>query len=78
MIGSLDVLQKEVERLKVELVKCQSPLVFCHNDLNHPNLIYNKSDGECVSVWRGETLTLTHHSLNVFPLSWQNTRVTDL
>ena len=56
MIGSLDALQKEVEMLKVELHKCQSPLVFCHNDLNHPNLIYDESNGECVSVCGREEL----------------------
>jgi len=33
----------EYEVLKSDLENCQSDLVFCHNDLNIPNIIYNGS-----------------------------------
>ncbi|KAG9301683.1 hypothetical protein G9A89_016754 [Geosiphon pyriformis] len=38
---NLDVIKKEMETLQIELEKINAPVVFCHNDLLHANLIYN-------------------------------------
>ena len=43
-IGSVGVLHQELEILKTELSACQSPVIFCHNDTVHRNLIYNCDD----------------------------------
>ena len=49
-IGSVRVLHQELERLKTELGACQSPLVFCHNDTVHRNLIYNSDDNSVTLI----------------------------
>ena len=43
-IGSLEVLRQELKRLKTEISCCQSPVVFCHSDMNGLNLIYNSEE----------------------------------
>lgn len=45
-IGTLDALKAETHWLKQEVANTQSPMVFCHNDLNKPNVIFN----ECSDV----------------------------
>lgn len=45
-IGSTDVIEKELVEMKSVLAKCQSPIVFCHNDLLCANFIYNKEKGD--------------------------------
>lgn len=45
MIGSLDVLRSEIERLKQELSHCVFPVVLCHNDLTNRNIIHNEENG---------------------------------
>lgn len=43
--GSLTKLRIEFERLKSQLTKTESPIVFAHNDLLLGNVIYNKDEG---------------------------------
>lgn len=45
IFSSLSVVSDEVESLRSELLKSQSELVFCHNDLLCGNLIYNDVTG---------------------------------
>ncbi|GIX87657.1 ethanolamine kinase 1 [Caerostris extrusa] len=42
VIASKDVLKSEIDCMKEHLVKIESPVVFCHNDLLLKNVIYNK------------------------------------
>jgi len=44
------VLSKELSLLRKLLEPCSSPLVFCHNDLNIPNIIYDGSDVMFIDV----------------------------
>lgn len=43
-IGTLDALKAETHWLKQEVANTQSPIVFCHNDLNKPNVIFDESN----------------------------------
>lgn len=45
LIGSTEELRKECEELKRHLDKLNSPVVFCHNDMNPMNIIYSKEKG---------------------------------
>lgn len=40
----------EYDLLKHMLENCSSPLVFCHNDLNVPNIIYDERDVSFIDV----------------------------
>ena len=42
----MGVLRQEVDRLKSELNKCNSPIRLCHNDMVNRNIIYNEKDGK--------------------------------
>lgn len=42
--GTLDALKAETHWLKQEVANTQSPIVFCHNDLNKPNVIFDESN----------------------------------
>ncbi|GBM90567.1 Ethanolamine kinase 1 [Araneus ventricosus] len=42
LIAPKDKLKEEIECLKEHLVKMESPVVFCHNDLLLKNIIYNR------------------------------------
>ena len=44
------LLKNEFSLLKSMLENCSSPLVFCHNDLNIPNIIYDGSDVTFIDV----------------------------
>ena len=55
MFESIDALRKDIEELKVNLGKFDPQIGFCHNDLAHTNLIYNKEEGKCVSLRERET-----------------------
>ena len=45
LYGSWEQLKSEVGIMKVELSKLQSPIVFCHNDPQHNNIIYDAKMG---------------------------------
>ena len=52
--------QDELLYLKKLLEDCHSPLVFCHLDLNIPNILYDGSDVHFIDVeYAGPTLPLT-------------------
>lgn len=42
--GTLEALKAETHWLKQEVANAQSPIVFCHNDLNKPNVIFDESN----------------------------------
>ena len=41
----MEALRNETEHMMQELAKLSSPLVFCHNDLQSRNIIYNEKNG---------------------------------
>lgn len=41
-IGTLDVLKTESHWLKQKVANTHSPVLFCHNDLNKPNVIFDE------------------------------------
>ncbi|CAG8547481.1 12040_t:CDS:2 [Acaulospora morrowiae] len=43
---NIEELNKELSDLEQELAKVKSPVVFCHNDLLHANIIYNDAMNE--------------------------------
>ncbi|KAJ3324575.1 Ethanolamine kinase [Boothiomyces sp. JEL0866] len=44
---NLNLLREELVELQSHLEKLESPVVFCHNDLNAANLIYDPEQGCC-------------------------------
>ena len=49
-IGTLDRLRAESQWLKEQTADTASPLVFCHNDVNKPNVIYDAATGNFTFV----------------------------
>ncbi|KAG8175718.1 hypothetical protein JTE90_022470 [Oedothorax gibbosus] len=49
-VVSKDVLEKEIQLLKDNLLKLESPVVFSHNDLLLKNIIYNKEKEEVTFI----------------------------
>ncbi|KAJ3237562.1 Ethanolamine kinase [Chytriomyces hyalinus] len=43
---AIDRLRKELEDLEAELSKVDSPVVFCHGDVNPMNIIYDSESGK--------------------------------
>ncbi|KAF8786911.1 ethanolamine kinase 1-like [Argiope bruennichi] len=50
MIAPKDKLEEEIECLKEHLVKLESPVVFCHNDLLLKNVIYSREKEEVTFI----------------------------
>lgn len=59
-----DVLRTEMELLKSRLSRLQSPVVLCHNDLLHNNIIYNK-ERDSVRFIDFEYAALNHLSFDI-------------
>lgn len=47
---SLESLSKETSEVLKLLNTFKSPLHYCHNDLQHGNIIYNETSGKCVII----------------------------
>ncbi|KAF8794050.1 Ethanolamine kinase 1 like protein [Argiope bruennichi] len=50
LIGPKDKLKEEIDCLKAHLLKTESPIVFCHNDLLLRNIIYNNEKKEVTFI----------------------------
>ena len=49
-IGTLEKLKSESRWLQEEIAKTQSPIVFCHSDINKPNVIFDECTGTVTFV----------------------------
>lgn len=49
-IGSLQSLKTESQWLRKQMAEVTSPIVFCHSDLNKPNVIYDEATGTLMLV----------------------------
>ena len=45
LIGSVEELRRECDELKSHLDQLNSPVVFCHNDVQYGNMIYSPDEG---------------------------------
>ena len=66
MIPSKTIISHELGELWQHLDSLQSPVVFCHNDLSHLNIIYNRDKGSLL-IPSSSSYSRTITDKRVFP-----------
>ena len=45
IFGSVDSIRRDIKEMREKLNEFEPQIGFCHNDLSHANIIYNKEEG---------------------------------